>query len=95
MLKLLLYAGERVTITTKYVVSNVEIFIIVWLLLLCLFMWNEIWKSEHKKCYLCGKWTPINKMVKRPFSDNADEEIGYKALVCENCDIWCEENSRG
>jgi len=95
MLKLLLYAGGRITLTTRYVVSNAEIFILIWLLLLCIFMYNEIWKSEHKKCYLCGKWTPINKMYKRPFSDSADEETGYKALVCESCDIWCEENSRG
>ena len=90
-----LNVGERVTITTKYVVSNIEIVISVWLLLLLFLMYNEIWKQENKKCFLCGKWTPIKKMIKRPFSDSADEEIGYKALVCENCDFWCEENPRG
>jgi len=39
-------AGERLTITTRYVVSNVEIFILVYLLLLLLFIYNEIKKQE-------------------------------------------------
>lgn len=96
MWRLLFQAGEKVTITTKYVVSNAEIFILVWLLLLLFFIYNEIWKSEHKKCYMCGKWILKNKMYWQRFADSPKdfEAGGYKALVCEPCAEECEQWTR-
>lgn len=44
----LLTAGEGVTLTSKYIVSRVEIFIVVWLLLLMFFIYYEVRKKEIK-----------------------------------------------